>query len=567
MPIEDRIEEIQASRVDCSYTAGSDLLLVIAATLIVSPLLSLRPQMSILRSAWAHLLIWSFLLGAVALTILAVSTIDVDRYGRAIGIALFITGIGGTLTYGSLTNLFWSAWGMALVLIGCCVVVISSLSVANNSEPLFSVDNSTESFAEIYKNRFSKPPMQLFIILIASIIVLRFGTYFMPLLQRHSSLGGLAPFVGCLLIFYVPLRWAGVDRDREVVSFAVLAVIIWISMAFFTQPGSGVFGTDAILFSQYSTDLLLSGENPYSSSMAPAYERYTVDDRFVTYRIDGTIVTSLSYPAGAILVFLPQALADIPNLNFTTILFYIGVLVFLTADTRGALQFTPVAILLATQDFIFFSSGGVFDIIYVLFILLGMKFWSEEAYRPAALVVGLGFTFKQVPWIIGPFLAIWLYRTADSRIEFLDRVRGTLSYGFAGFLLPNLPFVIWGPLEWVRGVFTPIAGGAPLTMQGIGLASLSSMSIYYLPREYYLLLVFTALGVAMLLYAHYFDQLKWAAWILPAAIYFVHFRSLLNYFLYFLIIGYYAVLLQYRLTVPADEYRVLRWLKRATVKS
>jgi uncharacterized membrane protein len=564
MRINERLRQRDAGQRDVSYSAGADILLVIAAVLLTSPLSGIRIQAQVLSYLPTHLIIWAFLLGSICLTLIAISEVGVEQYGQLIGIVFILTGVSGTLTYGSLTNLYWSAWGTSFVLIGICLNIIWYLNLVESSPlSLPTADDGSciglDQLGVMYKN-----PIQLFLILVAAIIILRFGVLLAPLLAGQHQIGALAPFVGCLVVFYVPLRWAGIDADREVASFVIIAVLAWIILGFYFGSTTHVFGTDAMLFSQYSLDLLITGQNPYNSSMAPAFERYPVKENFVTYRIDGTIVNSLSYPAGAILAFLPQHLFDIQNLNYTTLGFFALILVFLTRDVSGALRFASIAILLSTQEFLFFSSGGVFDIIYIGFLLVGMKFWANEAYRAAALLVGLGFTIKQVPWIIGPFLAIWLYRTADSKTDFFHYVRGTLGYGFVGFLIPNLPFILWNPIEWIRGVFTPIAGGAPLTMQGIGLVSLSSMSIYYLPREYYLLLDFITLTALLLLYAYYFERLKWAAWVLPSIVYFVHFRSLINYFIYFPILGYYAVILRYRITVPIDEYRPLRWLKGAT---
>ena len=51
----------------------------------------------------------------------------------------------------------------------------------------------------------------------------------------------------------------------------LLSGILVLFTIYFTEPH---LGTDGILYTRYSIDLLLKGENPYLHSMLPAYEKY-----------------------------------------------------------------------------------------------------------------------------------------------------------------------------------------------------------------------------------------------------------------------------------------------------
>lgn len=68
--------------------------------------------------------------------------------------------------------------------------------------------------------------------------------------------------------------------------------------------------TDESAFLHYSTQLVLSGENPYAHSMLPALDLPGSVD-YATPRIDGRLSDRLIYPAGSVLVFVPAVATGI----------------------------------------------------------------------------------------------------------------------------------------------------------------------------------------------------------------------------------------------------------------
>ncbi|WP_144240050.1 hypothetical protein [Haladaptatus cibarius] len=351
-------------------------------------------------------------------------------------------------------------------------------------------------------------------------------------------------------------------KHGKTVAYAVLLVsLLWFAVVFLTKTDGQYLGTDGILFSQYSVDLLLSGKNPYMHSMRPAFENYPINNRFMTYRTDGSTVASLSYPALSFLLFVPQALLGIPNLNLTAIVVLVLTLAFLVRESPASLALAPFAVVFTDPNVTLFSFGGVFDILWVLPILFSMKYWHRENYAVAAIFAGLAFSVKQTPWFIGPFLAVWLYMESESYRAFALRARTCLIYGFAAFLLPNLPFILWNPKGWVRGTLTPItAGGAPLVKQGVGLSLLSTTGTYVLPKSFFTFLLLLVLIAGLALYALYFGQIKWIAWMAPAFVLLLNYRSLQNYFIFYVPIAYYAALLQ----LDATESTPIPLIKRMT---
>lgn len=338
------------------------------------------------------------------------------------------------------------------------------------------------------------------------------------------------------------------------VGYVVFGVVsLAFAAAYFTKYASVAIGTDAILFSHYAVDLLLQGQNPYTHSMLPAFGQYPVDERFVTYRQDGSVVTSFSYPALSILYFVPQEILGVANFNLTPVVVLLAVLLFLVSESPGYLALAPFLVLFADANITLFTYGGVFDILWVLPLLLGMKYWDQGRLPIAAFFVGISLAVKQTPWFIGPFLAIWLYLESDQYAEFANDALTCIGFGLLGFLLPNALFIIWNPMAWMQGVFTPIASGAPLVQQGSGAVLLSVSGLYPLPKTFFTTLLMMSLLVGAVVYSLYFDRLKWVAWVVPAFVLWFNYRSLQNYFIFFVPIAYYAMLL--RLNLARHRYR------------
>lgn len=356
----------------------------------------------------------------------------------------------------------------------------------------------------------------------------------------------LIMYAAALGLVYVGVTGIDMDRWGTALGYAVLVVLLLaLNAAYLTKTGGTYLGTDGILFTRYSVDLLLSGQNPYAHSMAPAFEQYPIDSRFVTYRVDGTTVKSISYPALSFLLFVPQALLGVANLNLTAVVILMLVLAFLVYESPSSLSLVPFAIIFADPNLTFFSFGGVFDILWVLPLLFGMRYWHREQFGIAAAFVGFAFAIKQTPWFIGPFLAVWLYMESETYHQFGRRAGTCLSAGGAAFLLPNLPFIIWNFDAWMRGTLTPISSGAaPLVQQGSGLTLLSVTGLYTLPKSYFTLVMLSVLGVLVVIYALYFEKMKWAAWIFPALVLWFNYRSLQNYFIFFIPLAYYSALLK-----------------------
>lgn len=345
-------------------------------------------------------------------------------------------------------------------------------------------------------------------------------------------------------IFAAVLGLDGERFSRRLVIITLVVLLVAFYCAFFRRTGIENLGTDGILFSRYGVDLVLAGENPYAHSMADAIERYPLDEASVTYTADGGSVQSLSYPALSVLPFIPQALLGIENPNLTAIVVFFLVTLFLVRASPSFLASAPLALMFGNLNLLRFTYGGVFDILWVLPLLFAMRAWTRQRWAMAAVFFGLACGVKQTPWLIAPFLGVWLYLESPDHREFRRRAGITLGYGFGAFLLPNLPFIVADPGSWLRGVLVPLGSASPLVMQGSGAVLLESSGVAAMPYGFFTALSLLVLAGSLAIYLLYFERLRWLAWIAPMFITWFHARSLQNYFIFFVPLAYYAWLLR-----------------------
>jgi len=335
--------------------------------------------------------------------------------------------------------------------------------------------------------------------------------------------------VGCELLI---IAVTGVDLERWGRHIAIGTVLLLTGITIATLFATGSewinrLNTDALTFSSYSVELVANGQNPYAHSMGPGRDLFGTGE-FWTRRVDGSIVESLSYPGGAVLAFLPQFLliGRGPIGIRLTLLIFVGVLGVLLAWMLPA-QYAAAApvSMLATRNFWLTASGGVIEALWLVPFVAALWAWANDRWLLAAVGLGLAAGTKQFVWLTLPFLAIWAYRERG-----LSSVGRMLTVGTVAFLALNLPFMFSAPVEWMYGVFTPLApASAPLVVEGSGLAALFMAGVE-IPRWGFTLAVATVSLTLLIAYWLRFEKLRWMAWIVPPCILLFHSRSLLSYF-------------------------------------
>ncbi len=272
----------------------------------------------------------------------------------------------------------------------------------------------------------------------------------------------------------------GLRPAEQVVVLLCLATAVGLYAAqeWIANPS---YGTDAVAFDQYAAWLAAHGANPYTHSMAPALDLFHVPAIYHTYRLDGTAVESLSYPAGSFLFYVPLlalgASTQVANIVDLGGWFLTALLMWrmLPAQTRWA-----AGLMFAGVTYLGFTLGGVTDTLYLPFVLVAVYRWDrygDPAERGPSrwigpLALGLAGTVKQTPWFLAPYLlvGVWIETRRAGRNPWLAVARylGTTGVVFA---LVNAPFVVASPRAWLRGTVLPLVD--PTIPDGQGLVDAS----------------------------------------------------------------------------------------------
>ncbi len=288
-------------------------------------------------------------------------------------------------------------------------------------------------------------------------------------------------------------------------------------------------GTDALAFNHYAAELVLEGENPYDHSMAPAFSRYGMAERYHTLTATGEKVSSLSYPALSFLVYVPYVAAGGWNLGWVHLAALLMVLLLLLYGVPRPLGLLAGLLLFLDPQVLDLALGGVTDIVYVPLLVGATLAWRNKPWA-TAVCWGLACAVKQHPWFLAPFWAVAVWKRAHDAETAL---RAEFSFfGLAGvaFLLPNLPFLVIAPVSWLSGVTTPMF--QKLVLYGSGLVSLTTNLGLGLPRQFFSALSAGLLLALLAVYWRFHDKFPEALWILPGMALWFAPRALTSYFVY-----------------------------------
>lgn len=256
-------------------------------------------------------------------------------------------------------------------------------------------------------------------------------------------------------------------RQRRILDVVLLlgtlfAFGFWIYGQIYLQPA---YGTDEIAFDQGAAGLLLHGINPYGKDLTWTLDHFQVPSTYYTYRLDGSTVAGLSYPAQSFLVYAPvmwlglQAQAAVYVDAFFWALAVAAM--WLTLPWRAR---PLVPIIGGLSVYVGFVLGGVSDTLYMPFLLTAFWRWDRFGERGAGaagwigpLLLGTAAGMKQSVWFVLPFVLIALAIEGRRAGEHTLRrpLRYTVLFSLA-FLLPNLPFMVWDFHDWFNGVLLPL---------------------------------------------------------------------------------------------------------------
>ena len=344
--------------------------------------------------------------------------------------------------------------------------------------------------------------------------------------------------IGCLLSAFA-IRETRTSRIQIAVAL-ILGISIVIGVAYEITVLNPNYATDVMAFAHGGAEILLQGENPYQAS---PQDVDAIADRFdvsLTRTADGGVIDWLvSYPALHVLTYTAFLGIGFSDLRWATLLMELVALavIWRVLSPKGRML-APLVLLLEPFLTVIFTGGGVTDWLWVLPVALAAVSLHRRNFGYAGIALGLACAFKQHPWFVVPFVLIWVIQTlrSESDARLTDQAKRSigsfLSGLVAGFVVPNLPFIIWHPESWLRGVFSPAIGN--MVADGHGLAVLVSREVLDLPSEMFLAVVVTGFVLCLVIYARRFNRLQDLLWVLPTAVMFLSYRSLHSYFVFWL---------------------------------
>ena len=307
----------------------------------------------------------------------------------------------------------------------------------------------------------------------------------------------------------------------------------WIQL----RVGPG-YGTDEVAFDQYAAQLFAHFHNPYQHSMAPSLAMFNVSQYVTTFRLDGSPLTTLSYPALSFLIYVPFVL-----LGWTTQLanavnvgaWGISVVLAFALLPRSA---KPMAIIFgSTFIFTSFAVGGVSDALYIPFLIVAVYKWDRfpqlSGWRAwvSPVALGLAMCVKQTPWLVLLFLALGLFLDGESRGERRLGIRIAATYAIRAvlaFLVVNLAFIVVDPVAWARGALSPVLSN--LIPEGQGWIALSTfMGVGGGTLAAYTALLLSAMVCAIVLFVVGYPRTKLLVVLMPAFVLIFSSRSFASY--------------------------------------
>jgi hypothetical protein len=352
---------------------------------------------------------------------------------------------------------------------------------------------------------------------------------------------GLLLYVGALvslLLAFMTREPSG--RSAQIFLVSIIMVALVGSVAYEISVGVESYGTDSIAISHVAGEMLLDGENPYAvvgQSLSPIIERFGIPDTFVTQTLSGESIDRLVvYPAGHVVTYAGALALGVDDMRWVTLAFEVAALaVIWWALSPQARFLVPLALLVEPNLTIYFTSGGVTDWLWVLPLVVTALMLHRRQWGYAGIALGIACAMKQQPWFVVPFVLVWAFMEIRARgeREAVKRDFGALVFGtLAGFAILNIPFLIWGPADWLSGTLSPLLDN--LVPDGQGPSILASRGFLPVPQMAFSIAMAVVFAIALYLYYRRFDQMRNLLWVLPAVVLFFSHRSLHNYFIFWI---------------------------------
>lgn len=287
--------------------------------------------------------------------------------------------------------------------------------------------------------------------------------------------------------------------------------------------------TDNEMVAEYAAQALKQGQNPYQWNYADSLRVYRDRGGLLTPWLDGSGQSRLTYPALPTLLLWALDWVGLGQPRTVTLFFHFLLMLIVFLGAPPALR--PVVLWpLFFKPFINLSLNGVQDVVWSALLAGMILAWRRPTWR--AVLFGLACAFRQQPWFVAPFLLIQLWHEPGEAAERRRRLFYFIGLSLGVFVIINLPFVLWDFRAWALGVFEPLY--AQFNFYSQGLAIVTQLGLVSAPRQFYTLLQASSLFLMILIHWRHPRLIGQAFWIFPAIFFWLYYRGLSNYWLYWL---------------------------------
>ncbi len=291
-----------------------------------------------------------------------------------------------------------------------------------------------------------------------------------------------------------------------------------------------VYATDSMVGTYMGIIKTLHGQNPYLFSIKPFLDQFGFPPSYYTPRVDGSFEFHLNYPALNFLSLLPSYLVGLHDLRDGVLFFH--VLSILVVFHLAPSRLKPLSIVPFALGFPLAIVYSWTDSVWAFFLILSALYWNRDR-RVSLVTFGLAAATKQIAFAAMPFLLVGLWIESEgSRLRGLLRGVGLI---LAGYLVPNLPFILTSPSAWWSGTVAPyLPWSTPMVAGGIGLSEILADLGLVLSSSFYTVLAGIAGVATILLFFFRFQRVKHLMWAMPGVVLFFYPRSFPNYLVYWL---------------------------------
>lgn len=352
----------------------------------------------------------------------------------------------------------------------------------------------------------------------------------------------LAIYAVSLLVIAMSLvRGTIVLRFRDLPLLPLLLATVTSVYVVAVIAYNGSYRTDVLAYSHYAAILFVTkGANPYTQNMANALAMFNVQPSDLTPLTSGTYLATFQYPALHFLVFVPFVWLGLPDMRWVLVLFEIGTVLILYMKGPRKLRLLLLLPLFAGSDLMInYTAASVSDALWVLPLLFAAFYMDRPVV--SGIFYGVACAVKQMPWILAPFLVIYMMQTKEGR-DLRERITRTTKFAFTAvalFLVFNLPFMIQNFGAWLGHVLTPMAEDLVILSQG-------PSGLLPVDRAFYTVMVAAVAVVLLVNYYVYFEKLRYTVWIFPGIVLWFSYRALTSYIIYWIPLMLASLILWYR---------------------